>query len=118
MCSDGFTTAALPQKTAGNAFHATFGRGVLKLITSAATPSGCRVVSTVRWRHARGRRAPVRAPPLACDEQAHLDGRVGLAECELERLAGLLDDDRGRFVAAFTEEEREVADDVATGDGS
>ena len=47
MCSEGFTTAAFPQKIAGNAFHATFGSGVLKLMISAATPSGCRVVRTV-----------------------------------------------------------------------
>ena len=49
VCSDGFTTAAFPQKIAGNAFHATFGSGVLKLMISAATPSGCRVVRTVRF---------------------------------------------------------------------
>ncbi len=49
MCSDGFTTAAFPQKIAGNDFHATFGKGVLKLVISAATPSGCRTVSTVRF---------------------------------------------------------------------
>jgi hypothetical protein len=48
VCSDGFTTAAFPQKSAGKAFHAMFGSGVLKLITSAATPRGCRTVSTVR----------------------------------------------------------------------
>ena len=48
VCSDGFTTAALPQKIAGNAFQATFGSGVLKLMISAATPSGWRTVSTVR----------------------------------------------------------------------
>ena len=48
VCSDGFTTAALPQNTAGNAFQATFGSGVLKLMISAATPSGWRIVSTVR----------------------------------------------------------------------
>jgi len=48
VCSDGFTTAAFPQKIAGNAFHATFGSGVLKLMISAATPSGWRIVSTVR----------------------------------------------------------------------
>ena len=47
--SDGLTTAALPQNTAGNAFHAMLGSGVLKLITRAATPSGCRTVSTVRF---------------------------------------------------------------------
>ena len=48
-CSDGFTTAALPQKIAGNAFQATLGSGVLKLMISAATPSGWRSVSTVRY---------------------------------------------------------------------
>ena len=49
VCSEGLTTAAFPQKTAGNAFQATFGSGVLKLMISPATPSGCRSVSTVRW---------------------------------------------------------------------
>ena len=48
VCSDGFTTEALPQKIAGNAFQATLGNGVLKLMISAATPSGWRRVSTVR----------------------------------------------------------------------
>jgi hypothetical protein len=43
------TTAAFPQKRAGNAFQATFGSGVLKLMIKAATPRGCRTVSTVRW---------------------------------------------------------------------
>ena len=51
-------------------------------------------------RHARRRRATVRAPPLAGDEETHLDGRVGLAERELERLPGLLDDDLRRFLPA------------------
>jgi hypothetical protein len=40
VCSDGFTIAAFPQKMAGNAFHATLGSGVLKLMMRAATPSG------------------------------------------------------------------------------
>jgi hypothetical protein len=48
VCSDGFTTAAFPQRIAGNAFQATFGSGVLKLMISAATPSGWRTVRTVR----------------------------------------------------------------------
>ena len=38
----------VPAEDRGNAFHATFGSGVLKLMISAATPSGCRRVSTVR----------------------------------------------------------------------
>ena len=62
-------------------------------------------------RHARRRRAPVETPPLACDEEAHLDGRVGLAERELVRLARLVDDDRGGFFAPLAEQ-RELADDV------
>ena len=48
MCSDGFRTAAFPHRSAGKAFQATFGSGVLKLMISPATPSGCRTVSTVR----------------------------------------------------------------------
>ena len=48
VCSDGFSTEPLPQKIEGNAFHATFGSGVLKEIRSAATPTGRRSVSTVR----------------------------------------------------------------------
>ena len=48
-CSDGFSTEALPQNIEGNAFHATFGSGVLNEIRSAATPTGRRSVSTVRF---------------------------------------------------------------------
>ena len=48
-CSDGFRTEAFPQKIDGNAFQATFGSGVLNEISSAATPTGRRRVSTVRW---------------------------------------------------------------------
>ena len=48
VCSDGLTTAAFPQSRAGKTFQATFGSGVLKLMISPATPSGCRTVSTVR----------------------------------------------------------------------
>ena len=48
-CSDGFRTAQFPQKIAGKAFHATLGSGVLNEIRSAATPTGRRSVSTVRW---------------------------------------------------------------------
>jgi len=48
VCSEGFTTAEFPQKIAGKAFQATLGSGVLKLMISAATPSGWRTVITVR----------------------------------------------------------------------
>ena len=47
-CSDGFSTEPLPQRIEGNAFQATLGRGVLKEMRSAATPTGRRSVSTVR----------------------------------------------------------------------
>ena len=49
MCSDGFSTEPLPQKIDGNAFHATLGSGVLNEIRRAATPTGRRSVSTVRF---------------------------------------------------------------------
>ena len=49
MCSDGLSTAALPQRSAGNTFQATFGSGVLKEISRPATPTGWRTVITVRW---------------------------------------------------------------------
>ena len=49
VCSDGFRMDPLPQKIDGNAFHATFGNGVLNEIRSAATPTGRRRVSTVRF---------------------------------------------------------------------
>ena len=48
-CSDGFRTEPFPQKIDGKAFHATLGSGVLNEIRSAATPTGRRSVSTVRW---------------------------------------------------------------------
>ena len=48
MCSDGFSTEPFPQNIEGNAFHATFGSGVLNEIRRAATPTGRRSVSTVR----------------------------------------------------------------------
>ena len=89
MCSDGFTTAALPQKSAGNAFHATFGSGVLKLMTSAATPSGWRTVRTVRLAIYAVVVRPYDAAALAGDEEAHLDRGVRLPEGELLGLAGL-----------------------------
>ena len=58
-------------------------------------------------RHARRRRAPVRASSLARDEEPHLDGGVRLAERELERLARLLCDDRRGFLAPLAEKQRE-----------
>ena len=48
VCSDGLSTDPFPQRIEGNAFQATFGSGVLKEISSAATPTGRRRVSTVR----------------------------------------------------------------------
>ena len=83
MCSDGFSTEPLPQKIDGNAFQATFGSGVLNEMSSAATPTGLRSVSTVRCGMRRGRRPPVRAASLAGDEEPHLDRRVDLALREL-----------------------------------
>ena len=47
-CSDGLSTDPLPQRIDGNAFHATFGSGVLNEIRRPATPTGRRTVSTVR----------------------------------------------------------------------
>ena len=48
-CSDGLSTEPFPQKIDGNAFQATLGSGVLNEISSAATPTGRRSVSTVRF---------------------------------------------------------------------
>ena len=67
--------------------------------------------------HARGRRPAVRAAALSRDEEPHLDCGVRLAERELLRLAGLLDDDRRGLLATFAQEERELAHDVAARDG-
>ncbi len=116
VCSEGFTTAAFPQKIAGNAFHATFGSGVLKLMISAATPSGCRIVMTVRC----GMLAVVvrpyeRRPSPATKSPISIAASVS-PSCERLRLAGLLDDDRGGLVAALAEEEGELPDDVSTRD--
>ena len=63
--------------------------------------------------HARGRRAAVGAPPLAGDEETHLDGGVRLAERELERLPGLGDDDLGCVLAASAKIQGELADDLS-----
>ena len=56
-------------------------------------------------RHRRRRRAPVQPPPLARDEEAHLDRGVGLAERELARLARLLDDRVRELVASSLQRE-------------
>ena len=117
MCSEGFTTAAFPQKTAGNAFHATFGSGVLKLMISAGDAERLAQREHGAVLHARRRRPAVGAPPLPGDEETHLDRRVGLAERELERLPGLRGDDLGRLLAPLAEAQRELAHDLAALDG-
>ena len=63
-------------------------------------------------RHRRGRRPPVGTPPLAGDEEAHLDRGLRLAERELERLARLGRDELARLVAPLAEELGDGADDV------
>ena len=65
VCSDGFTTAALPQKIAGNAFHATFGSGVLKLMIERSDAEWLPQRQHRAVRHARRRRPAVRAAALA-----------------------------------------------------
>src|SRR6266545_3811747 len=47
VASEGFSTAPLPQNTAGNTFQATLGSGVLNEMINPATPTGCRTVITV-----------------------------------------------------------------------
>ena len=46
--SDAFRTAAFPQRSAGNTFHATFAIGVFAEMIRPATPSGWR--SVIAWR--------------------------------------------------------------------
>ena len=112
MCSEGLTTAAFPQKTAGKAFQATFGSGVLKLMISAGDTERLPDREHGPVRHARRRRAPVRAAALAGDEEPHLDGGVGLTERQLDRLPGLGGDELGRLLAPIAQEERELPHDV------
>ena len=64
-------------------------------------------------RHRGGAWSGRRAPALARDEEAHLDRCVRLAERELERLSGLLDDGGRDLVAPSAERERQLADELA-----
>ena len=60
---------------------------------------------------------PYEAPPLARDEEPHLDRRVGLAARELERLAGLRGDELARLLAPLAQQLGDRANDVAPLDG-
>jgi hypothetical protein len=53
-------------------------------------------------RLARRRRAPVVAAAFAGHEEPHLDGGSGLPGGERLRLAGLLDDCRGKLIAPLS----------------
>ena len=68
-------------------------------------------------RHARGRRAPVRAAALARRRRAPSRPQRRSRRARARRLAGLLDHDRRRLLAPLAQEEREVAHDVAARDG-
>jgi hypothetical protein len=63
-------------------------------------------------RHRAGRRLAVEAPPLAGDEEAHLDRGVGLSERVLARLARLASDQIGDRAAMLLHQDRETAQDV------
>ena len=118
VCSDGFRTAALPQKIAGSAFQATLGSGVLKLVINAATPSGCRIVSTVRC----GMLAVVvrpyeRRPSPATNSPISTAASVS-PSASARDFPGLLDHELGGFLTALPEEQRKLADDVSAVDRS
>ena len=101
MCSDGFSTEALPQKIDGNAFQATFGSGVLNEMIKAATPTGRRTVSTVRCAiDAVVVRPYERRPSPATKRPISTAASVSPARGR-QRLAGLLGDDlRGLLASA------------------
>ena len=113
VCSDGFSTQALPQRMAGKTFQATFGSGVLNEIRSPATPSGWRTGHHRPVLHRRRRRPPVEAAAFAGDEEAHLDRGVRLAARGVERLARLGRDDLGQLLALLAQGERDLAAHVA-----
>ena len=68
--------------------------------------------------HARGRRTSVGTTSFPGDEEAHLDRGIRLPRGEVERLSRLLGHDRGRLRAPLTQEECELAHDIAPLDGS
>ena len=68
-------------------------------------------------RHRRRRRTPVRAAALARDEEAHLDGRIGLAAGQLDSLARLGCDDLARLLAPLAQQRGDRPHDVASLDG-
>src|SRR6185369_13392017 len=103
VSSAAFRIAALPQSSAGNAFHATLAIGVLAAMMSPATPSGWRTTSAVLFGTA----------PVAGHEEAHLDGCVGLAERVLLRLAGLARHELGDRRAVRAHQDSDLAQDVA-----
>ena len=117
MCSDGFSTDALPQKIDGNAFQATFGSGVLKEIRSAATPTGRRSVSTVRCgieavvvRPYERRPSPATKRPISTAASA--------SPCaSASGLPGLGGDELARLVAAGAQQLGDLADDEPALDG-
>ena len=67
MSSAPFSTAALPQISAGNTFHATLAIGVFAAMMRPATPHGWRTVIVLVGRSA-GRRAAVQPLPFAGEE--------------------------------------------------
>ena len=54
VSSDAFSTAALPQRSAGKTFQATFAIGVFAAMIRPATPSGWRIVIACRFGVALG----------------------------------------------------------------
>ena len=54
VSSEAFSTAALPQRSAGKTFQATFAIGVFAAMISPATPSGWRMVMACRFGVALG----------------------------------------------------------------
>ena len=98
VSSEAFSTAALPQSSAGKTFQATFAIGVFAAMIRPATPSGWRIVMAwrfghrARWSCARRSAAPRRRRSSPARSRRRSRPRV------LRRLAGLGRDDARRLV--------------------
>ena len=85
---------------------------------SAATPSGCRTVSTVRFAMLAVVVRPYERRPSPATNSPISTAASVSPSASCHGLAGLLRDDRGRLLSPLAKEERELADDVTARDGS
>ena len=105
VSSRAFSTAALPQTSAGNTFQATLAIGVLAAMISPATPSGWRTIIALPVGH-RGRSSSCRrsgGPRRPRSSPSRSRAPVS-PSASLRRLAGLGGDDRGDLVGVALEQ--------------